>query len=62
MMEDVSGINAALQGQIANGNISGTLYEQQVRHSLTGLADIIEGFRSFIAESAAKDVKILAQL
>ena len=59
MMEDVSGINSALQGQLARGNISGTLYEQQTRHAITGLADILEGFRVFMRNSALKDLDLL---
>lgn len=59
MMEDVSGVNSALQGQITGGNVSGTLYEQQTRHALTGLADIMEGFKTFMLESARKDVEFL---
>lgn len=60
MMEDVSGINAALQGQLSSGNISGSLYEQQTRQALTGLADIMEGFRTFMTESALLDIRLLS--
>lgn len=59
MMEDVSGINSALQGQLSNGSVSGTLYEQQTRHALTGLTDILEGFKAFMKESALKDLDFL---
>ena len=59
MMEDVSGINAALQGQLTSGAVSGTLYAQQTRHALTGLSDILEGFRVFMTESGMKDVEML---
>lgn len=59
MMEDVSGINSALQGQLSSGAVSGTLYEQQTRHALTGLADIMEGFRVFMRESSLKDIDLL---
>ena len=59
MMEDVSGINSALQGQLSSGAVSGTLYEQQTRHALTGLTDIIEGFRNFMIDSALKDIDLL---
>lgn len=62
MMEDVSGINSALQGQLASGNVSGTLYEQQTRHALTGLTDIIEGYRTFMVASARKDLDLLRLL
>lgn len=59
MMEDVSGINSALQGQLSNGAVSGTLYEQQTRHALTGLTDILEGFRILMNDSAQKDIDLL---
>ena len=59
MMEDVSGINAALQGQLSSGAVSGTLYEQQTRHAMTGLSDILEGFRVFMAESGRKDLDLI---
>ena len=59
MMEDVSGINAALQGQLTSGSISGTLYEQQTRHALTGLTDILEGYRQFMTDCARKDIEFL---
>ena len=59
MMEDVSGINAALQGQLTSGAVSGTLYEQQTRHAMTGLADILEGFKVFMIMSARKDLDML---
>ena len=59
MMEDVSGINAALQGQLTSGAISGTLYAQQTRHALTGLSDILEGYRVFMTESSLKDIEFL---
>lgn len=62
MMEDVSGINAALQGQLSSGAISGTLYEQQTRHALTGITDLLESFRHFITESAKKDIDLLRLL
>ena len=62
MMEDVSGINAALQGQLSSGAVSGTLYEQQTRHALTGIADILESFRHFMRESAKKDIDLLRLL
>lgn len=59
MMEDVSGVNAALQGQLANGNISGTLFEMQTRQALSGLADIIESFESFMRDCSLKDIAML---
>lgn len=62
MMEDVSGVNSALQGQLNHGAVSGTLYEQQTRHALTGLTDILEGFKVFMLDSARKDIDLLSLL
>lgn len=64
MMEDVSGVNSALQGQLSGGAVSGTLYEMQVRHSLSGLLDLLESYREFQRLSVkwelgmARDLKI----
>ena len=59
MMEDVSGVNAALQGQLSSNSTSGTLFEQQTRQARTGLTDILEGFRCLMVESARKDLDLL---
>lgn len=59
MMEDVSGVNSALRGQLSSGTVSGTLFEMQTRQALAGLADIIEGFENFMHESALKEVVLL---
>ena len=59
MMEDVSGVNSALQGQLTNGAVSGTLYGMQTQQALTGLADIIKGYESFVADSFRKDCRML---
>lgn len=58
MMEDVSGVNGALQGKLESGSVSGTLYDQQTRHALTGLLDILRTFRSFIYEGVRKELSL----
>lgn len=60
MMEDVSGVNGALQGKLESGNISGTLYDQQTRHALTGLLDILQSFGTFIRDSFSKDLAMIS--
>lgn len=55
MMEDISGVNGALQGKLDKGSISGTLYDQQTRNSLTALADILLCFRDFVTEATRMD-------
>ena len=61
MMEDISGVNGALQGKLDNYSISGTLYNQQTRNSLTSLADILHSFNTFIVEATERDVSNIAQ-
>ncbi|MDE7381322.1 MAG: hypothetical protein K2N03_04255 [Muribaculaceae bacterium] len=56
MMEDVSGVNSALQGKLDSGAVSGTLYNQQTRHALTGLLDILQSFNAFISDCTEKDI------
>lgn len=48
MLEDVSGVNGALQGNVAGSSVSGTLYSQQTQNSLVSLSDIIESFFEFV--------------
>lgn len=55
MMEDISGVNGALQGKIDSQGMSGNLYSQQTENSLTSLRDILDTFDSFISDSLAKE-------
>lgn len=55
MMEDVSGVNGALQGKIESLGMSGKLYSQQTENSLTSLRDILDTFDSFISDSLTKE-------
>lgn len=61
MMEDISGVNGALQGKLESGSISGTLYNQQTRNSMTALADLLKSFADFEKCAAAKDVSNIMQ-
>ena len=61
MMEDISGVNSALQGKLESSSTSGTLYERQTLNALTSLKDITESFASFITEGAAKDLSNIRQ-
>ncbi|MDE6444478.1 MAG: hypothetical protein K2K64_08695 [Muribaculaceae bacterium] len=62
MMEDVSGVNGALQGNLSGNSMSGTLYTQQTQNALTSLSDILDSFASFIARSADTDTLLLQSL
>lgn len=59
MMEDVSGVNSALQGKLESGATSGTLYNLQTRHALTGLQDLLESYRGFMRDCALRDLVYL---
>lgn len=61
MMEDISGVNGALQGKLENGSVSGTLYSQQTENSMTALADLLRSFDSFIRDATAKDASNIRQ-
>lgn len=61
MMEDISGVNGALQGKLENGSMSGTLYNQQTRNSLSALSDLMQSFDDFIRMAAEKDVSNIGQ-
>ncbi|MDE6716786.1 MAG: hypothetical protein K2J70_01215 [Muribaculaceae bacterium] len=61
MMEDISGVNGALQGKLDSNSMSGTLYDQQTRNSLTALADLLKSYNDFIMEASAMDVSNIRQ-
>lgn len=61
MLEDISGVNGALQGKLTNGNVSGTLYDSQTRNALTSLLDIIESFKAFERRALEMDTALLHQ-
>ncbi len=61
MMEDISGVNGALQGRLDNTTMSGTLYNQQTQNSMTALADLLKSFDCFIADATAMDVSNIRQ-
>ena len=61
MMEDVSGVNGALQGKLESNSMSGTLYDQQTRNSMTALVDLLKSFDDFVAEATRMDVSNIRQ-
>ena len=61
MMEDISGVNGALQGKLDSSSMSGTLYNQQTRNSLTALSDLMSCFDDFIRQCTAMDADNIGQ-
>ncbi len=59
--EDISGVNAAMQGKATYSGMSAALYQQQTQNATTSLLDILDTFASFIVDGANKDVKNMQQ-
>lgn len=61
MMEDISGVNGALQGKLDSNSMSGTLYNQQTRNSLSALSDLMSSYEDFIRQGTATDASNITQ-
>ena len=61
LMEDISGVNGALQGKPGYSSTSGTLYAQQTLNATTSLVDLLECFSEFIIDCAYKDLSNILQ-
>lgn len=61
IMEDVSGVNGAMQGKKGYSQTSGTLYAQQAQNGSTSLVDLLDSFSDFETDCAMKDVKNILQ-
>lgn len=59
MMEDISGVNGALQGKLDSSSMSGTLYNQQTQNSLTALADLLGSYNDFVKCCTRVDIENL---
>lgn len=57
LMEDVSGVQAALQGKQAGQ--SGVLYQSQVSQASSSILDLIRSYNSFLEEVAKKVLKVM---
>lgn len=50
MFEDISGVNGALQGKLANNAVSGTLFNSQTENAMFAIKDLLDTFSSFIRD------------
>ncbi len=48
MLEDISGVNGALQGNVSSNSMSGKLFDKQTQNALTALSDIIKTYGTFV--------------
>ena len=60
-MEDISGVNGALQGKAGGASVSGKLFEQQTHNASVSQLDLLDTFYSFLDEAARKDISNLKQ-
>lgn len=58
LTEDVSGVQAALQGK-REGNTSGVMYQAQISQASASILDLIRTFNSFLNRTAYKVVKVM---
>lgn len=61
LLEEISGVNSALQGKPGFAGQSATLYAQQTQNSSTAILDLLESFEDMILRGAEKKVKNMQQ-
>lgn len=61
LMEEITGVNGALQGKPGFAGQSATLYAQQTQNSSTSILDLLESYDDLILRGAEKKVKNIQQ-
>lgn len=61
LMEDITGVNGALQGKPGFSGQSASLYAQQTQNASTSILDLLESYDTFIVDAATKKVKNMQQ-
>jgi hypothetical protein len=61
LIEDITGVNGALQGKSGYSGMSAALYNQQTQNATTSLLDLIESYSQFRIDAAYKDVNNMQQ-
>lgn len=61
LLEDISGVHGALQGQSASSGTPASLYMQQVQNSATSLTDIFESYKDLREDRDSKVMKLIQQ-
>ncbi len=60
-IEDISGVNGALQGKPGYSTTSGALYQQQAQNATGALLEVIESFYSYLMDCAYKQCSNILQ-
>lgn len=61
LMEEITGVNGALQGKPGFSGQSASLYAQQTQNASTSILDLLESYDTFIVDNAVKKVKNMQQ-
>lgn len=61
LMEEITGVNGALQGKPGFSGQSAALYAQQTQNATASIMDLLESYDSFIIEGATKKVSNIQQ-
>lgn len=61
LMEEITGVNGALQGKQGFSGQSAALYAQQTQNATASLMDLLESYDSFIIDGATKKVSNIQQ-
>ncbi len=59
--EDISGVTAALRGEVPKSGTPAALYQQQAMNSATNVADFLAWFNTFITSADYKMMKVIQQ-
>lgn len=61
LVEEITGVNGALQGKPGYSGQSGLLYAQQTQNASTSILDLLESYDDMILQGASKKVKNIQQ-
>jgi hypothetical protein len=61
LLEDISGVQGALQGKAPTAGTPASLYMQQVQNSATSLTELFESYRELREERDGKNLKLIQQ-
>ncbi|KAA6331768.1 hypothetical protein EZS27_019649 [termite gut metagenome] len=61
LLEDISGVQGALQGKTPSAGTPASLYAQQTQNSTTTLTDLLESYRGVREERDTKTMKLIQQ-
>jgi hypothetical protein len=61
LLEDISGVQGALQGKSPASGTPASLYMQQVQNSATSLTELFEAYRELREERDTKNMKLIQQ-